>query len=104
MVDIIGPMRHHTRARHHLLTGAILANLAISCATPALQPGVQAAFKCQTTTAECHEKAKASCPLGYRVVAESNHPGGLFADVIPGPVTWFNVVVVCEGPSQPGAR
>lgn len=57
--------------------------------------------KCTSDPHKCYESAAQSCPDGgtYRVVSSESHAGGMLADLIPGPVTWYGMTYVC-GPSD----
>lgn len=57
--------------------------------------------KCNSDSAKCFAAAAQSCPGEgtYRVVSSASRAGGLAADLIPGPVTWFYMTYVC-GPSD----
>ena len=57
--------------------------------------------KCTSDTTKCFALASQSCPNGgtYRALSSESHAGGLLADVLPGPVTWFGMTFAC-GPSD----
>lgn len=56
--------------------------------------------KCASDAAKCFALASQSCSAGtYRVVSSESHAGGLLADFIPGPVTWYAITYAC-GPSD----
>ena len=57
--------------------------------------------KCASDPAKCFAVAGQSCPGNgtYRVVSSDSHAGGLVADVLPGPVTWYAMTYAC-GPSD----
>lgn len=56
--------------------------------------------RCTKETSSCFEKASEFCNSGsYRVVDSYRNAGGLVADVLPGPVTWYTMSIVC-GPSD----
>lgn len=56
--------------------------------------------KCSQSYGKCFETASSSCSGGtYQVVTSESHAGGLVADVIPGPVTWYGMTYIC-GPSD----
>ena len=57
--------------------------------------------KCPSDPAKCFAVASQSCPDGgtYRVVSSESHAGGLLADILPGPVTWYGMTYAC-GPSD----
>ena len=51
---------------------------------------------CHPDVAECYEEAGKICTNGYDLVSQSVHMGGTLADLMPGPVTWYNVLVECR--------
>ena len=53
--------------------------------------------KCTSDPTGCFALASQSCPSGgkYRVIASESHAGGLLADIIPGPVTWYAMTYSC---------
>ena len=53
--------------------------------------------KCSSDPAKCFAVASNSCPTEgtYRVLSSESHAGGLLADVLPGPVTWYSMSFVC---------
>lgn len=58
--------------------------------------------KCNIDTQKCFVAASESCKEAggtYRVIASHSNSGGTLADVLPGPVTWYNMTYVC-GPSD----
>lgn len=57
--------------------------------------------KCSADSAKCFAAATDSCtaPGTYRVVSSASRAGGIAADLIPGPVTWYYMTYVC-GPSD----
>lgn len=56
--------------------------------------------KCTSDPQKCFTTASQSCSNGpYRVVSSESHAGGVFADLIPGPVTWYGMSYSC-GPSD----
>jgi len=55
--------------------------------------------RCTRDTTPCFEKASEQCGGGtYRVTNSYRNAGGLFADILPGPVTWYTMSVVCGKP------
>lgn len=55
--------------------------------------------RCTTDPTSCYKKATESCGGGtYRVVGSYRNAGGIFADVLPGPVTWYTMSLVCGKP------
>lgn len=57
--------------------------------------------KCSSDPAKCFAAATQSCAGDgrYRVISSASRAGGLAADLIPGPVTWFYMTYAC-GPSD----
>ena len=57
--------------------------------------------KCTSDPAKCFAQAGQSCPNEgtYRVVSSESHTGGVLADILPGPVTWYAMTYAC-GPSD----
>ena len=53
--------------------------------------------KCNSDSSKCFALASQSCPNGgtYRVISSESHAGGLLADVLPGPVTWYSMTYAC---------
>ena len=51
--------------------------------------------KCSTSPQGCFKTAAEVCKGPYRVVASHSNAGGLLADVLPGPVTWYNMPYEC---------
>ena len=59
-----------------------------------LQPAHRA--KCSQSPTGCYEQATKDCRGGsYQIVDSESHAGGLFADIIPGPVTWYVMSYTC---------
>lgn len=55
--------------------------------------------KCNGSSDGCLKTAAKACKGPYQVVDSSSNAGGLFADVLPGPVTWYRMTYQC-GPSD----
>lgn len=56
--------------------------------------------RCTKDTSPCFEKASEACNgASYRVIDSYRNAGGLIADVLPGPVTWYTMSIVC-GPAD----
>lgn len=53
--------------------------------------------KCASDPARCFAVASQSCPsMGtYRVISSESHAGGVLADILPGPVTWYGMTYAC---------
>lgn len=60
------------------------------------------AITCNMDSSKCLEVATEACAAtggSYQVISSHSNAGGTGADVIPGPVTWYRMSVVC-GPSD----
>jgi hypothetical protein len=57
--------------------------------------------KCVSSAQQCYAMASQSCSGGgtYRVISSESHAGGIIADVLPGPATWYSMTYTC-GPSD----
>jgi hypothetical protein len=55
--------------------------------------------KCSQSSVGCLQKASQVCGGQYSVVDSESHSGGLLADILPGPVTWYALTYQC-GPSD----
>lgn len=80
--------------------------LLIGCAgvseTRAPDGSIMKNVKCSSNSAKCFSDAAESCKStsgSYRVVESHSNAGGVFADIFPGPVTWYNMTYIC-GPSD----
>ncbi len=57
-------------------------------------------IRCTKETSPCFQKASEACSGGsYRVASSYRNSGGILADALPGPVTWYTMNIVC-GPSD----
>src|SRR5207253_525696 len=56
--------------------------------------------KCKADRNECLAEAGEQCPRGYTVLSEDSHPGGAAADYLPGPVTWYTMLVRCKSDAR----
>jgi len=59
---------------------------------------VQAA-KCSVSQQGCYQEASKICHGSDQVLDSESHAGGLVADILPGPVTWYGMTYSC-GPSD----
>jgi hypothetical protein len=89
---------------------AFLSSCTSSWSSPTRAPDGAAAVqvKCKNDRAECLSAAGTSCgSSGYHVLTEDAHSGGSMADLAPGPVAWWTMVVRCgrapAGHREPGA-
>jgi hypothetical protein len=55
--------------------------------------------KCGQASVGCLQKASQVCGGQYLVLDSESHSGGLLADALPGPVTWYGMTYQC-GPSD----
>jgi len=51
--------------------------------------------KCKTKSNKCMAQAAKACNGPYQVIDSESHAGGLFADLMPGPITWYSMTVQC---------
>ena len=51
--------------------------------------------KCSGKSSKCMNKAGAHCKGSYQVIDSESHAGGIFADLFPGPVTWYSMTFLC---------
>lgn len=62
--------------------------------------GLAQQAKCSQSPTGCYNEASKTCHGGpYQILDSESHAGGLVADVIPGPVTWYVMTYRC-GPSD----
>src|SRR5215467_13565330 len=55
--------------------------------------------KCSQSPMGCYEQATRDCRGGsYQILDSESHAGGLLADMLPGPVTWYTMTYVCGAP------
>jgi hypothetical protein len=85
----------------------VIALSATGCATTSVQE-YQApdgttvkTVKCVSENSKCFAQATQSCSGNgtYRVISSESHAGGMLADLVPGPVTWYSITYAC-GPSD----
>lgn len=65
--------------------------------TTAIGPSGQAmqTAKCSQSPSGCYQKASETCSGPYQVLDSYSKSGGLVADIIPGPVTWYYMTYQC---------
>lgn len=52
--------------------------------------------KCNGSPNGCFNEAAKLCKGGtYQVIDSDSHAGGLIADILPGPVTWYRMSFIC---------
>ena len=84
---------------------ALIALLAGCAAGPKVESYIgptgekQSTIRCTKETSPCFQKASEVCNGGsYRVTNSYRNSGGMMADVLPGPVTWYTMSIVCGPP------
>jgi len=60
---------------------------------PSGKPVQQA--KCQMSPTGCYQQASAACHGPYQILDSERHSGGLFMDLMPGPVMWYSMTYSC---------
>jgi hypothetical protein len=56
--------------------------------------------KCTDSANDCMNTANAKCPNGFNTVYSDSHAGGVLADILPGPITWYELHFICS--NSPG--
>ena len=86
--------------------GALIAAVLSGCAEPEVTTvrgpsGTEiSTARCTRTSDQCMAKAAEVCAGGpYQVVESYRNSGGVAADILPGPVTWYTLRFQC-GPSD----
>lgn len=51
--------------------------------------------KCSGSPQGCYQEASKICGGSYQVLDSDSHAGGLLADILPGPVTWYGMTYSC---------
>lgn len=51
--------------------------------------------KCSGKSSKCLNKAGSYCDGSYQVIDSESHAGGIFADLLPGPVAWYSMTFLC---------
>ncbi len=51
--------------------------------------------KCSKKSNKCMNEAGKFCGGSYQVIDSESRAGGVFADVFPGPVTWYSMTFLC---------
>lgn len=51
--------------------------------------------KCNGSPTACLKTASATCKGPYQVLDSSSNAGGLVADILPGPITWYRMSYQC---------
>ena len=74
--------------------GACGTTAPTSVSGPSGAPIIRA--KCSASPNVCFSQAAQACGGGtYQVLSSESHAGGLVADVLPGPVTWYSMTFQC---------
>lgn len=60
---------------------------------------VMSQASCKSNSTDCMKQASRECQGSYQVIDSESHAGGLLADWMPGPVTWYSMIYQC-GPSD----
>lgn len=101
MPPSVPPATYKNPMRTYILLAAI-ASLA-GCATTSIQEyrgpdgSTIKTVKCTSDPAKCFMQASQSCHEtgAYRVLSSESHAGGILADIMPGPVTWYSMTFSC---------
>lgn len=56
--------------------------------------------KCKSEIQDCFDDARNQCGGKFTLVHKESHSGGLLADALPGPVTWYTVSFRCGAPAE----
>jgi hypothetical protein len=51
--------------------------------------------KCNSSPTECYREANQTCRGPYQVTDSDSHAGGILADILPGPITWYGMTFSC---------
>lgn len=51
--------------------------------------------KCRVSPTGCYEEAHDTCHGPYQILDSESHAGGILADILPGPVTWYSFTYAC---------
>jgi hypothetical protein len=80
-----------------LLAAAALSGCVAASNGSIQSPGGQTIreTKCNGSPNGCFNKAAQICKGTYQVVDSSSNAGGLIADILPGPITWYRMSFVC---------
>lgn len=70
--------------------------------SPGGGPGAADYFKtkCKSDVGDCMSDAAKQCAGAYTVIHEESHAGGILADLLPGPVTWYTVTFRCGAAAE----
>lgn len=59
---------------------------------------------CQGSNADCYQEARQTCKGNYQVLDSNSTSGGIFADAMPGPITWYRMTYACGATNGAVAR
>jgi hypothetical protein len=51
--------------------------------------------KCRVSPRGCYDEAHDTCSGPYQIIDSESHAGGILADILPGPVTWYSFTYAC---------
>lgn len=92
-------MRLYFAAMRKIVVAALVA---LSLVAPAyaeiiLSPSGQPLNKatCKSDPGGCLNEAGRACGGPYQVIDSESHAGGMLADWLPGPVTWYSMLYQC---------
>jgi S1-C subfamily serine protease len=74
----------------------------VSVCTPVSADQFLRYAKCNASVTNCYQQAHERCNGSYDVVDKESHPGGIFADILPGPIPWYTIAFTCR--AQPQAQ
>lgn len=83
--------------RRAIVFAGILLAGCVSAEEPVVGPGGQTVqqTKCSGSPTACLKTANKTCGGTYQVLDSSSNAGGVIADVMPGPVTWYKMTYQC---------
>lgn len=76
---------------------ALLASYVVASAETFIGPSGKPVqqTKCSHSPKGCYNEAHNTCRGPYQIIDSESHAGGLFADILPGPVTWYSFTYIC---------
>ena len=84
-----------------ILVLVVVASFLAGCVTPTGKSftgptgTIINSVKCNVSPDGCFEHASKICSGPYKVISSESHAGGLVADLLPGPVTWYGMTFEC---------
>ena len=86
----------------HINFSAIFLGLAVSSCVGAQQTrfvgpsgNTNLTSKCNQSPSACYQQASETCEGPYQVLDSYSKSGGIFADILAGPVTWYYMTYQC---------